>query len=129
MTRLEVEWEWQENNDLTYWYTLEAMQRHYITGEEVWFNQCHSMHASFFKAHPSFYQKNLPNNKYPFHATYGDGEEFEPDFLRQIRDAGWSSAVGIPWVKGDVLLLDNMLVQHARLDFEGERRILVGLCR
>jgi len=127
MTRLGVEWEWQKNNDLTYWYLLDAMQPHFITGEEIWFNQAHAMHASFFKAHPSFYQKNIPDNQYPFHSTYGDGEEFEPDFLRQIRDAGWRSAVGIPWAKGDVLLLDNMLVQHARLDFEGQRKILVAL--
>ena len=128
MVRLGVEWEWQANNDLIYWYVLEPMQPHYITGEEVWFNQAHAMHASFFKAHPSFYYKNLPNNKYPFHSTYGDGEEFEPEFVQQIRDAGWRSAVGIPWEKGDVLLLDNMLVQHARLDFEGERKVLVALC-
>ena len=128
LSKLGVEWEWEKNNDLTYWSVFEPMRPHYATGEEMWYNQVHSMHASFFKAHPSFYQKNLPDNRYPFHTTYGDGEELEPEFVQQIRDAGWRSAIGIPWVKGDVLLLDNMQVQHGRIAFEGERKILVALC-
>ena len=85
------------------------------------------MHASYFKAHPSFYDKIIPDNKYPLHGTYGDGEEFEPEFLQQIREAGWRSAVGIPLQKGDVLLLDNMLVQHARLSFKGNRKVVVAI--
>ena len=121
------EWKWHSDNKLTFWYLLDAFAPHYVTGEMVWFNQAHSMHASYFKAHPSFYGLNIPDHTYPFHATYGDGEEFEPEFVQQIRDAGWRSAVGIPWKSGDVIVLDNMQVQHARLSFEGKRKIVVAL--
>eukprot|EP00112_Aurelia_sp_Birch-Aquarium-sp1_P008762 Seg1974.4 transcript_id=Seg1974.4/GoldUCD/mRNA.D3Y31 product="Dapdiamide synthesis protein DdaC" protein_id=Seg1974.4/GoldUCD/D3Y31 len=121
------EWKWHSDNNLTFWYLLDAFAPHYVTGEKVWFNQAHAMHASYFKAHPSFYGLNIPDHTYPFHATFGDGEEFEPEFLQQIRDAGWRSAVGIPWKSGDVIALDNMQVQHARLSFEGKRKIVVAL--
>ena len=127
MSRLGVEWEWRGNNSLTFWYLKDAMEPHYKTGKPLWFNQAHAMHASYFKAHPSFYGLKIPDNEYPLHSTYGDGEEFEPEFLQQIRDAGWKSAVGIPWNKSDVLILDNMLVQHARLSFQGKRKIVVAL--
>jgi alpha-ketoglutarate-dependent taurine dioxygenase len=31
------------------------------------------------------------------------------------------------WEKGDVLLLDNMLMSHGRSSFTGERKILVSM--
>ena len=128
MKELGFKWEWYDNNSsLTFWYIMDAFAKHYITGEKVWFNQAHAMHISYFKAHPSFHGVDVPDNKYPLHCTYGDGEELEPEFIQQIRDAGWSNAVGIPWTKGDVVVLDNMLVQHARLSFKGERKVVVAL--
>jgi hypothetical protein len=36
-------------------------------------------------------------------------------------------AVRFDWQKGDVILLDNMLVAHARDPFEGPRKIVVAM--
>ncbi len=128
MADLGFEWEWSDDKKmLTFWYTMSPFATHPESGEKIWFNQAHAMHISYFKAHPSFHDREIPDNKYPLHCTYGNGEEIEPEFVQQIRDAGWSSAVGIPWKKGDVVVLDNMLVQHARLSFEGERKVVVAL--
>ena len=35
--------------------------------------------------------------------------------------------VRFPWREGDVLMLDNMLVAHARLPFTGARKIVVAM--
>ncbi len=35
--------------------------------------------------------------------------------------------VEIPWQAGDVMLVDNRLVQHARNSYNGDRRVLAGL--
>lgn len=39
----------------------------------------------------------------------------------------WSCAVGFRWRKGDLLVLDNLTVQHGRIGFTGKREILVHL--
>ena len=57
----------------------------------------------------------------------GDGSEIEPAVLQHIRAVTWSCAVGFPWRNGDVLVVDNLLVQHARMSFTGSRRILAML--
>lgn len=38
-------------------------------------------------------------------------------------------AVEMVWQPGDVALLDNYLVMHARRAFEGKRRVLASLVR
>lgn len=105
-----------------------AVLRHPVTGEDVWFN-----HATFF--HPStlppalrdgllelFAEEDLPNCTY-----YGDGTPFEPEVLDELRRAYAEETVSFPWQEGDVLMLDNMLVAHARAPFSGPRKVLVGM--
>ena len=121
------DWEWQDDSSLCFWYTLPAFMKHPETGEDLWFNQCHSHHATYYKAHPDFIDLNMPDKKFPMHSTYGDSEKIEPEFLQQIRELGWKNAVGFQWNAGDVLVLDNWTVQHARLGFQGPRKLLCGL--
>lgn len=69
----------------------------------------------------------LPDHMYPTHTTYGDGSEIDPEVIEHIRATGWKNAVGFPWRKRDVLVLDNLAVQHGRLSFKGDRQILAYL--
>jgi alpha-ketoglutarate-dependent taurine dioxygenase len=39
----------------------------------------------------------------------------------------WSHSVGFQWEAGDMLIMDNIAVAHARLDFEGDRRMWVSM--
>jgi hypothetical protein len=65
----------------------------------------------------------------------GDGDEGEEGrYLdaRAIEEAARvmrEACVAFPWRRGDVLLLDNRTVMHARQSFEGPRRILASLAR
>jgi hypothetical protein len=65
---------------------------------------------------------------YPYANTYyGDGSPIEPKVLDQLRAAYNAETVSFPWQKGDLLMLDNMLVAHGRSPFVGPRQILVGM--
>jgi hypothetical protein len=63
----------------------------------------------------------------PREAFYGDGTEIEPDTLQRVRAAIDGATVMFPWRRDDVLLLDNMLVQHGRASYSGERTVLVAM--
>ena len=76
-----------------------------------------------------FKDSNLPFDKYPYHTYYGDGSEIEAVVLENIRAVTWSCAVGFRWRTGDVLVIDNLAVQHARMSFTGQRKILAVLSR
>lgn len=120
---------WDRNHNLTYNYVLPATHMHPKTGEEVWFNQIAPHHGSYFRNHPNFIDANQPLHTYPFHCQYGDGTEFLPEEIADIRTAVWSSAIAVPWCQGDILILDNMLVQYGRMSYEGKRRILVSIVK
>jgi hypothetical protein len=47
--------------------------------------------------------------------------------MDHLRAAYRRETVSFPWQKGDLLMLDNMLVAHARDPFSGPRRVLVGM--
>lgn len=105
-----------------------ATARHPGTGETLWFN-----HATFFHVSTldpalregllaQFGSEELPNNTF-----YGDGAEIEPGVLDELRSAYLEECVSVPWERGDLVMLDNMLVSHARRAYTGERRILFGM--
>ena len=70
---------------------------------------------------------DLPNKQYPLHALYGDGSEIEEEVVQHIRDTAWTCSYGFQMRKGDVIILDNMYIQHGRLSFTDERRLLTSL--
>ena len=49
------------------------------------------------------------------------------EVLDEIRGIYGQVTVAFPWQKGDLLLVDNLLVAHGRNPFSGPRRILVAM--
>jgi alpha-ketoglutarate-dependent taurine dioxygenase len=47
--------------------------------------------------------------------------------MREILDVYEELEVVFPWQKGDIVMLDNMLVAHARNPFAGNRKLLVAM--
>ena len=120
--------EWLEGNRLRTKRPGPVAVKHPKTGEMVWFN-----HATFFHLSTlpepirnalltQFGEENLPSNTY-----YDDGRPIEPEVLDELRAAYRQATVRFPWQKGDILMLDNMLVAHGREPFTGPRKILVGM--
>ncbi len=122
------DFEWVGENRLRTRRRGRAFVDHPKTGEPVWFNHATFFHVSTLPAVVRdgllqvFAEEDLPNQTF-----YGDGSPIEPEVLETQRAAYRAETVVFPWQKGDVLLLDNMLVAHARAPFTGPRKVLVGM--
>ncbi len=124
----QIEFEWLDKNALRTTQVNNAVERHPVTGELVWFNQAHLFHVS--NLHPELREslltvlgeKNLPRNSY-----FGDGSPIELAKLEHIRQVYADLQFSFPWQKNDLVLLDNMLYTHGRKPYSGERKILVGM--
>ena len=118
---------WDACGDLYMCQNRSAFLCHPETGDKIWFNQVHLHQPSFHKALPTFIGTDIPDKKYPGHTYYGDGSEIEPEVIQHIRTISWECAVGFQWRNGDLLVLDNLAVQHGRIGFTGDRKILAYL--
>lgn len=126
--RNDISFEWLGGERLRTRQVRPAVEHHPRTGEPIWFN-----HAAFFHVtglEPTMRETLLTEfapEALPFNTYYGDGSDFEPEVLEEIRAAYAAEEVSFPWQVGDVLLLDNMSVAHGRQSYTGDRRILVGM--
>ncbi|XP_078575909.1 dapdiamide synthesis protein DdaC-like [Branchiostoma floridae x Branchiostoma japonicum] len=117
-------WKWEDDN-LSWWITLPSMLTY--RGEKLWFCAIHGNNASYFKAHPLWFDKDIPDHHFPFTTYYGDGTDIKAEVLQHIRDVHWQVSMGFQLQKGDSLVLNNMYCQHARLGFTGKRKLAIAL--
>jgi amino acid adenylation domain-containing protein/non-ribosomal peptide synthase protein (TIGR01720 family) len=123
-----IEFKWKDGNRLRTRQVRPAVLKHPQTGEMVWFNHVAFFHVSTLPPEmregllATFEEEDLPNNTY-----YGDGSPIEPAVLDKIRDAYMEEMVLVRWRKGDIALLDNMLMAHGRRPFVSPRKILVAM--
>eukprot|EP01013_Petalomonas_cantuscygni_P039046 TRINITY_DN70345_c0_g1_i1.p1 TRINITY_DN70345_c0_g1~~TRINITY_DN70345_c0_g1_i1.p1 ORF type:complete len:475 (+),score=59.46 TRINITY_DN70345_c0_g1_i1:201-1625(+) len=61
------------------------------------------------------------------HLTFGDGSPMPLDALHTAKAACDDEAIELVWQNGDVGILDNLLVMHARRPFEGPRKVYASL--
>ena len=47
--------------------------------------------------------------------------------MERLAELYWELAVSFRWQEGDILMLDNMLVAHARNPYSGPRKICVAM--
>ncbi|WP_190144761.1 TauD/TfdA family dioxygenase [Streptomyces glebosus] len=119
---------WSDDDALRYHYNRDAFTAHPETGEELWFNQVTELHCSYWRSHPD-YPSDLPDHAYPATTTYGDGTAFDDDMISFLRGALWRTTRAVRMRQGDVLVLDNQVLQHGRFPFQGPRRHYVSLTR
>jgi alpha-ketoglutarate-dependent taurine dioxygenase len=123
-----IGFQWLDQNRLKTWQVCQAVAKHPITHEKVWFNQLHLFHSSQLDSITrdvllqSYQPDELPREVY-----YGDGSKIEAAVVADILEVYNTEEIAFPWEKGDILLLDNMLVAHGRNAYEGSRRVLVNM--
>jgi alpha-ketoglutarate-dependent taurine dioxygenase len=121
--------EWRGENGLRTSQVCQAVARHPVTGEMVWFNQAHLFHVSSLASEVRTSLQSEAAGSEPRNAFYGDGTEIDEASLSQIRSVYESETVTFSWQANDVLILDNMLTAHGRRPYRGSRQIVVGMGR
>lgn len=123
-----IKFEWLDQNRLRTHQVRQAVIVHPKTGENIWFNQVHLFHVSNLQKNirdsllAVIKEEDLPRN-----AFYGDGGQIEQEVLEAIRKAYNQVEVSFPWGKGDIMMLDNMIMTHGRAPFKGNRKIMVSM--
>jgi alpha-ketoglutarate-dependent taurine dioxygenase len=125
-----MEFEWRESDMLRLSIVRPAVALHPVTADRVWFNQADQFHPS---THPTVIRDSMLSlykgreDALPQHVTYGDGTPIPVGHLDVIREVTRRRMTLFRWQRGDLLMVDNMLVAHGRMPFTGPRTVLVAM--
>ncbi len=123
-----LELEWLDNDRVRTKAVRSAIAKHPETGEMLWFNQAHLFHyTSLPEDIRDFMLSYLKEENLPRHVYYGDGTPIEESILQEIRGVYDQHTVKLPWQEGDIMMLDNMLIGHAREPYKGKRKVVVAM--
>ncbi len=123
-----VEADWRAGDKLRTRGARPAVIPHPETAELTWFNQGQHWHVSCLDPVTAKSMRELfADDDLPRHLLFGDGSPIPDEFMQRILDVYRRLEVVFPWQKGDVVLLDNVLVAHGRNPFAGSRKILVAM--
>ncbi len=120
---------WNDSQpELTTKQICQATLMHPITNEKVWFNQAHLFHISSIgnEVRNSLISE-VGEANYPRNAYFGDGTPIEEGMLSHIREIYDQEKILFKWQRGDLMILDNLLMAHGRTPFSGERKIAVAM--
>ena len=126
--RARIEWEWKPSGELRTRQLCQGIEMHPRTHAPLWFNQAHLFHISNLQ--PDVREtliEVLGLENVPRDVHFADGKPIPDTVLDEIRGVLAEQAVIFPWHAGDVLMLDNMRVSHARTPFKGARKVVVAM--
>jgi hypothetical protein len=126
--RFDIQYRFADADRMTIEWRKPAIYNHPVSGAETWFN-----HIYFFNKFSRYEELGLspddtiPDEYLSSQTFFGDGSEISyRDYLR-IKDAYDKNTVVIPYEKGDVIFLDNMLAAHGRMPYQGDRTIATAI--
>jgi hypothetical protein len=110
------------------WAVRPAALRHPGTGEWSWVGQAQHWHpACLDAATRTALTSTLAPEELPRQCHFGDGSVIPDEMMAEICRVYEELEISFPWERGDVMVLDNVLVAHARNAFRGERELLVAM--
>lgn len=126
--RAGIRCEWKPDGDLRTTQLCQSIETHPVTGEQVWFNQGHLFHVSNLQPEVrESLEELLDPEDMPRNVFFADGSPIDDAIFDEVRGVLADETVMFPWQAGDVLMLDNMLVAHARTPFKGARKVVVAM--
>jgi alpha-ketoglutarate-dependent taurine dioxygenase len=119
---------WKDGNRLKVESYAPGVITHPRTGELVFFNQVRLHHVACL---PAAYREStlrmFAEDDLPRNVLFGDGTPITEDEIAEVGRAFDRALVEFPWEKGDIVMLNNMLVAHARRPYKGKRKIVVAM--
>jgi alpha-ketoglutarate-dependent taurine dioxygenase len=128
--RGEIEFHWKDDGGLWLSQLGHGITRHPQTGEKVWFNQVDQFHPTNLPPEVCEYllfEYEGREHELPLYSCFEDGTPIPHDVYDEIRRVNREESVYAPWERGDLAVVDNMLMLHGRNSFTGERRVLIAL--
>ena len=123
-----IRFEWQPDGTLRTQQRRDAVVRHPVSGRRCWFNQIAFLNAWTMAPEVREYLVEVyGDDGLPFNTRFGDGKPIGADIVQTINEAYEAHTVRERWKAGDMLLVDNIRMAHAREAFEGPREIVVAL--
>ncbi len=143
-----IEYEWLPNDNLRLVHRTPAAISHPVTGEKVWFNHLQVFHPdaaadeyAYIHQHQGRLKtllwsvflkvmvglKNITTKPMDqsMNVLFGDGTPVPASYVQHVEDLIWKNLVIFPWLKNDIIAIDNFSTSHGRLPYEGKREILV----
>ncbi|GAA5863625.1 hypothetical protein JCM8547_003672 [Rhodosporidiobolus lusitaniae] len=121
------EWEWKEDGSLEVTHRLSVVRRDPHSRLPILFGNLCSFYL-LAKKWDSFEPPYLgKDGAYHPPPLFGDGTPIPREYLEKLVEIIYDVRVLVKYELGDVLILDNHLVQHAREPWEGERKVLASL--
>lgn len=130
-------WTWLPDGSINVFQRVPGIRLHPTLGKQAYFNNVGNRYA-YSKQHgclrPPHYseEKNdyFPPPSFPRPlAEQGDheDEEIPLDWLEQAHRCTEHLQAHVEWEQGDILVLDNLAVQHARTPWQGPRKLVASL--
>lgn len=123
-----VEWRWKRDGSLRLMTRVPAVISHPHSGERSFCNQIMLHHVACLDARTGQALRSIyAPDELPRNVCYGDGSEIPDAIVAELLRVAVETAVKFSWRRGDLLMLDNLAVAHARSPFDGDRHILVAI--
>ncbi|XP_012945458.1 clavaminate synthase-like protein At3g21360 [Aplysia californica] len=120
LTEQGTTFEWTADGGLkTVTALLPAIREDPRTGKKMWFNSIIAAYKGWRDC------RNCPERA----VTFGDGSPMPPDVMDDLDLTLDQLAADVTWQHGDVFMVDNRQVLHARRPFTPPRRILAALAK
>lgn len=119
---------WQDDGSLLVKQRVPGVRMHPAFGVPTYFNNVHNRlhYADMYKREVAAGKATLL--QLPPEIVGESGERaLQSDWVEAVRRVTGEAQVDVTWRVGDVLLLDNLAVQHGRRPWRGDRRLLASL--
>jgi hypothetical protein len=117
LAALDYTWEWLPDGCLAAMTPVLPAVRELDNGKKSFFNQLIAAFLGWKDA------RNDPSKA----ITFGDGQPLDTSAVKIAAELAEQLTFDVPWQSGDVTLVDNFRVMHARRTFSGKRKVLASL--
>jgi alpha-ketoglutarate-dependent taurine dioxygenase len=124
----DIHFEWKNGGRLRTQQVRPAIRKHPVSSEPLWFNHAAFFHYTTLDATTRDALLNeFGVDGLPYNTCYGDGSPIETEVAEHLRQAYAAETRMFDWHAGDVMMLDNMTISHAREPYVGDREVVVSM--